>query len=630
LPLSIGSVSNNSREHNPTIFEAYRKVFGLPGNETWIISGKNQLSTCDYSIHPSWGDEYGANLEFGVGRGDIETMQRFYAVAAADRPSLALINLRDVDSKGHFGTFEEYLDAIMIADSLAYDLWQNIQSVPFYSDRTLLIVTTDHGRNPRNVAFHGGPDHSNRHLLFLALGPDVHSGKEVTTRRILIDLTSTVGEVLGFDMPYSEGEILHEMFVSVSSGHPGYPGSAILDGESRLTNSSGFSINPHIELDSEGLHVVWSERDTTKDEEQRYILYRNSTDSGNSWSDPDTLFDDFTFYKEFFPSGIAGATGWVDDEGSFAIKDGFELIRGGTPVSASIYSVDDGDLVVAANGYSVLSFMNKKELLWGVNLVRKGSEGEWVEQGFDNIGHLVANAPELTSYDSEPWATWTDGGGRLSLGKAAEGKKIVHRFGSLPELREYGYYYRTPVLEFNNGSIHLVFDLHTKDIGSIIYMKATWPDLEFGSLVSIDDGARPSICPRLAASGDELYIVWSEYKQKMWQVKFIKSTDNGDSFGEIQHISSSSAGAWNPDIAVDNESIVVVWEDYRDGNGEIYFTASTDGAESWGSETRLSDSDSFSSYPRITGRDGTFYAVWQDYSDGNWEIYFKDFTINTN
>jgi hypothetical protein len=57
LPLSIGSVSNNSREHNPTIFEAYRKVFGLPGNETWIISGKNQLSTCDYSIHPSWGDE---------------------------------------------------------------------------------------------------------------------------------------------------------------------------------------------------------------------------------------------------------------------------------------------------------------------------------------------------------------------------------------------------------------------------------------------------------------------------------------------------------------------------------------------------------------------------------------------
>jgi len=275
VPLSVFSFSGNSREHRPTVFEAYRKTFGLPASQTWIISGKNQLSTCDYSLHPLWGEEYGSNREIGVGDNDIETLERFYTVLANDHPSLALLNLRDVDKLGHTGIFEDYTDAIVIADSLAYDMWLKIQADSHYQDKTLLIVTTDHGRSVSNFASHGGSSHSNRHILFLAIGPGISQGLEVSTYAFLTDIASTIAEILGFELPFSEGRILYEMLESYESDEM-LPHSSVIDNEANISKSSGFSILPSIDVDSDGLHVVWSERSAQDIEEHRHIMYTTS------------------------------------------------------------------------------------------------------------------------------------------------------------------------------------------------------------------------------------------------------------------------------------------------------------------------------------------------------------------
>lgn len=600
VELTDGKTLDNFREHHPTIFEVYRKTFGLFSNETWIVSGKRHLSTTEYSLHPYWGAEYQANIVFDVGN-DIETMRRFHHVVTEDQPSLVLINLRDVDEKAHgfFGaTFEDYTDAIVLADSLAYEIWRYIQTDPYYQDRTTLIVTTDHSRfGGGHYKHHGGPDHHNRHIFFLALGPDIKQGLEVTTRGDLLDIAPTVGELLGFMMPFAKGRVLHEMIESFDAGNPGNLPGGMSIGEYRLTHSSGPSIYPSIDVNVDGLHVVWSERDSTADEEHRFVQYIHSPDSGFTWTPTTTITDSFTYYR---------------DEGGLLFEDK------GTPIYADIKSKDDGTLIVASNGYSIGysdKGLNNKELLWGVNLLTRETGGGWIEQGFDNRGIVIASSPALAIGDPDEWVAWTEGIIGFSIGHSEEGVRILPRIPDSPS-RWCG----TPSIIWSNGFLHYVSEFRNKLIiyGKFDTNNSYWAD---ASLLDRDPAA--SVGPRITEEDGTIYVVWAEYVGDQWQVKFRKSRDNGGNFDDTVQLSSSQTGAWYPDIAVEGTAVVVVWEDYRDGNGEIYSITSLDGGETWGSETRLTKADLFSAHPRIAGHGGEFYMVWQDYRDGNWEVYFR-------
>ena len=608
LNLTFGLTSDNYREYRPTIFEAYRKDLGVPQDKTWIVSGKQHLSTTDHSLHPFWGEDYRANLEYDFAS-DAETMQYFYRIANEDHPSLALINLRYVDEVAHraYNDYDDYLATIVQADSLVYDLWQRLQMDPYYQGKTTLIVTSDHGRyaGEREYREHGGPDHSNRHIIFLALGPDIEQGLEVSTRGDLIDIPVTVAELLGFSMPYAEGRVLHEMLVAEPSTRPDPPPEN-LGSEVLLSNTPGSSVYPSIEANSDGLHVVWSEQDTSSDEEHRLILYRNSDDFNMSWENPDTLLGNFTYYSS---------------ESDFLYEEM------GTPISATIRSKEDGTLMAAVSGYSIGYFDEEnedKELLWGVNLLSRAPEGEWIEQGFSNKGYVIANAPGLTAKTPEAWVAWTDGTLSLSLGYEEPRDDILPRafVSQFQGDRPGGPFFGTPSIDRYGDYVHLAYVIQNK---WMIYARFNTLSSELEDTTFFDrESTSPSLLPRITVEEEDIHIVWAEYENDVWGIRYRKSTDGGQSFGEIVSLSSSAAGALHPDIAVDGQTVVVMWEDYRDGNGEIYGIMSPDGGNTWGQETRFTWNDSFSAFPRVAGYQGRFYMAWQDDRGGNWEVYFLE------
>ena len=61
------------------------------------------------------------------------------------KPKITL-SLGEMDEWAHSGKYDFYLDAIKKADHILGDLWNTLQSMPFYKDNTFLIITTDHGR----------------------------------------------------------------------------------------------------------------------------------------------------------------------------------------------------------------------------------------------------------------------------------------------------------------------------------------------------------------------------------------------------------------------------------------------------------------------------------------------------
>ncbi len=81
-----------------------------------------------------------------------------------------------------------------------------------------MFVINDHGRHDDahgGFSGHGDTCFGCRHVMLLAIGPDVAQGVHVDSADASItDVAVTAGELLGFDPVYSTGRILYELFAS--------------------------------------------------------------------------------------------------------------------------------------------------------------------------------------------------------------------------------------------------------------------------------------------------------------------------------------------------------------------------------------------------------------------------------
>jgi hypothetical protein len=178
------------------VFESGRAL----GKELRAALSKSLLDYFNDPLVPTSGDE----LTFFVAK---ELMSRL-------APSLLLVNFWDIDV-AHFGAYSLYLEAIRRTDRLVHGLWQHAQSLPRYRDRTTLLVVPEMGRDGdlsgNGFANHRSGDESCRRLWLLAVGPGVPRGL-ISERPIrTTDVAPTLGRILGFRMPPTEGRALTEL-----------------------------------------------------------------------------------------------------------------------------------------------------------------------------------------------------------------------------------------------------------------------------------------------------------------------------------------------------------------------------------------------------------------------------------
>ena len=127
----------------------------------------------------------------------------------------------------------------------------------------------------------------------------------------------------------------------------------------------------------------------------------------------------------------------------------------------------------------------------------------------------------------------------------------------------------------------------------------------------------------IAASGNVVHVVWWDNRDGYWEIYYKHSTDGGVSWGADTRLTIKTASSGFPSITVSGSVVHVVWEDWRDGNREIYYKRSTDGGVSWGTDTRLTNNNAASGWPSVTVSGSVVHLVWSDERDGNVEIYYK-------
>ncbi|TAK26603.1 MAG: exo-alpha-sialidase [Nitrosarchaeum sp.] len=157
---------------------------------------------------------------------------------------------------------------------------------------------------------------------------------------------------------------------------------------------------------------------------------------------------------------------------------------------------------------------------------------------------------------------------------------------------------------------------------------------DFTPFQNISNSPNDSVNPFVVTDGKNIFIAWTEFSKgnHAGDVLFSKSTDGGETFSVPQNISNQQGSSIAPFIRVDGTSIFVTWT-YRyqeDHYSEIFFSKSIDGGTTFSTPQKISGS-TFSYGSRLATDDMNIFVTWGDitYSDNryeNMEILFSKST----
>jgi hypothetical protein len=108
----------------------------------------------------------------------------------------------------------------------------------------------------------------------------------------------------------------------------------------------------------------------------------------------------------------------------------------------------------------------------------------------------------------------------------------------------------------------------------------------------------------------------------LFSVVFIITSMLGAAW-QTKKLTNTAGNSLNPKLAADGLNIYAVWDDDTPGNNEIYFKKSTDGGLTWESAKRLTNSADLSFRPSIAVNGANIYVTWQEEMTDDSEICFR-------
>jgi uncharacterized repeat protein (TIGR01451 family) len=148
-----------------------------------------------------------------------------------------------------------------------------------------------------------------------------------------------------------------------------------------------------------------------------------------------------------------------------------------------------------------------------------------------------------------------------------------------------------------------------------VYSKrSTDGGVTWGSDTRLTNAAGASELPSVALAGAAVHVVWRDDRDGNSEIYYMRSTDGGENWsGDIRLTDATQW--WGPSVAATDSAVHVFWLDDRDGNYEIYYKRSTDGGESWGSDTRLTYAE-VPKFPSVAATGATVHLVWYEEGPG--------------
>ena len=128
--------------------------------------------------------------------------------------------------------------------------------------------------------------------------------------------------------------------------------------------------------------------------------------------------------------------------------------------------------------------------------------------------------------------------------------------------------------------------------------------------------------PSLVAVGDTLIAVWQDYRNQNWDIYSTRCNGTSLVCQPNVKVSNDTTDEWqmHPKLAANGTTLVAVWEDLRDGGAtasRVYASFSADGGATWGANTPVdAGGTTASARPNVAFESGGQpWAVWESHAD---------------
>jgi hypothetical protein len=136
-------------------------------------------------------------------RPDVITYMAAKQYVKEFKPKVLYIAFDETDDFAHNGMYDQYLLSAHAEDAMIHDLWDMIQSMPEYQNKTALIISCDHGRG--DLKKEEWTSHSNKiaesgqtWMAFLGKGIDAKGEIKQKEQIYQAQLAQTIAALLGF------------------------------------------------------------------------------------------------------------------------------------------------------------------------------------------------------------------------------------------------------------------------------------------------------------------------------------------------------------------------------------------------------------------------------------------------
>jgi hypothetical protein len=259
-------------------------------------------------------------------------------------------------------------------------------------------------------------------------------------------------------------------------------------------------------------------------------------------------------------------------------------------------------------------------------------------QNFTTVRNVTQTAgdslnPRLAVSGSNVYLLWEDtsntGNGQIMFAKSSDRGAT---FTSARNLSNATGDSTNPNVAVSGGNVYALWEQVNTNTTSdatnseVMFAKSSDAGTTFTSARTLSNNPGVSTNPNVAVSGGNVYVAWEDDTAGGSEIILVRSTNNGVNFAPSRNISNSPGESSDPRIAISENNVYVVWEDYSLGNStesEIMLIRSTNSGANFASAEDLSDSPGQSTDPRIAVSEGNVYVVWEDASsEGNSEIEF--------
>ena len=168
----------------------------------------------------------------------------------------------------------------------------------------------------------------------------------------------------------------------------------------------------------------------------------------------------------------------------------------------------------------------------------------------------------------------------------------------------------------SGNNVYAVWVDSTVGGGDIFFRRSIDGGATFSSTINLSNDVGSSLFPHVVASGNSVYVIWSNGSEGSEEIFFRRSIDGGATFSSTINLSNIAGSSTSSSLAVSG-NVYAVWEDntgLTGSNSDIFYKRSTDGGANFENPVKnLSNSPTNSSVDPLIIASGTnVYVLWND------------------